>query len=249
MICLTYSVHNYCSVLNVETKTINGMSWKSCSVWYATIKTGELAVLLARVILINLFDQDSFKITTFDSSSWPSFCSRRCVWKCLQNVCHIVWLFSGFFVDVLARILFGSSLAHWQLYNYHVAHDDVIIWKQFPCYWPFVRGIHRSPVNSPHKGQWRRTLIFSLICAWINGLNNHEAGDLRPHRPHYDVTVMYWSNPGGYGQIIRYQTTTKPTKERTLYTIHWMHYTARLRYLQCVCNEDTAVLHKDIDMG
>ena len=22
----------------------------------------------------------------------------------------------------------------------------------FPCYWPFVRG--RSPVNSPHKGQW-----------------------------------------------------------------------------------------------
>ena len=29
------------------------------------------------------------------------------------------------------------------------AHDDVIKWKHFPCYWPFVRGIHRSPVNSP----------------------------------------------------------------------------------------------------
>ena len=26
-------------------------------------------------------------------------------------------------------------------------------------------GIHRSPVNSPHKGQWRRALIFSLSCA------------------------------------------------------------------------------------
>ena len=24
----------------------------------------------------------------------------------------------------------------------------------------FVRGIHRSPVNSPHKGQWRRSLMF-----------------------------------------------------------------------------------------
>ena len=35
-------------------------------------------------------------------------------------------------------------------------HDDVIKWKHFPRYWPFVRGIHRSPVNSPHKGQWRR---------------------------------------------------------------------------------------------
>ena len=33
-------------------------------------------------------------------------------------------------------------------------HDDVIKWKHFPRYWPLVRGIHRSPVNSPHKGQW-----------------------------------------------------------------------------------------------
>ena len=33
------------------------------------------------------------------------------------------------------------------------AHDDVIKWKQFPRYWPFVRGTHRSPVNSRHKGQ------------------------------------------------------------------------------------------------
>ena len=28
-------------------------------------------------------------------------------------------------------------------------HDDVIKWKHFPRYWPFVRGIHWSPVNSP----------------------------------------------------------------------------------------------------
>ena len=32
-------------------------------------------------------------------------------------------------------------------------HDDVIKWKYFPRYWPFVREIHRSPVNFPHKGQ------------------------------------------------------------------------------------------------
>ena len=33
---------------------------------------------------------------------------------------------------------------------------------------------------------------FSLICAWINGwVNNREAGALRHHRAHYDVTVMY----------------------------------------------------------
>ena len=70
-------------------------------------------------------------------------------------------------------------------------HDDVIKWKHFPRYWPFARGIHRSPVNSPHKGQWRGALMFSLICVWINGwVNNHEAGDLRRYRAHYDVNVM-----------------------------------------------------------
>ena len=52
-------------------------------------------------------------------------------------------------------------------------------------------GIHRSPVNSPHKGQWLGNFMFSLICAWINGwVNNHRAGDLRRHRADYDVTVM-----------------------------------------------------------
>ena len=54
-----------------------------------------------------------------------------------------------------------------------------------------LRGIHRSPVNSAHKGQWRGALMFSLICVWINGwVNNREAGDLRRDRAHYDVIVM-----------------------------------------------------------
>ena len=61
----------------------------------------------------------------------------------------------------------------------------------FPRYWLFVRGIHRSPVNSPHKPPWRGALMFSLISAWINGwVNNREAGDLRRHRANCNVTVM-----------------------------------------------------------
>ena len=70
-------------------------------------------------------------------------------------------------------------------------HDDVIKWKHFPRYWPFVRGIHRSPMNSSRKSQWRGALMFSLICALINGwANNRETGDLRRHCTHYDVSVM-----------------------------------------------------------
>ena len=52
----------------------------------------------------------------------------------------------------------------------------------------FVRGIHRSTVDSPHKGQWHRALMFSLMCASTNGWTNNR--DLRCHSAHYDLTVM-----------------------------------------------------------
>ena len=52
------------------------------------------------------------------------------------------------------------------------------------------------PVNSPHKGQWRGALMFSLICVWINfWVNNREAGDLRRHHGHYEVNVMWPRSP------------------------------------------------------
>ena len=45
--------------------------------------------------------------------------------------------------------------------------------------------------DSPHKGQWCRALMFSLICAWTNSrANNQNAGDLGWHHDRYDVTVM-----------------------------------------------------------
>ena len=84
-----------------------------------------------------------------------------------------------------------SSCSLWRHCNEIPSHDDVSKWKHFPRYWPFMLGIHRSLVNSPHKGQWRGALMFTLICAPINGwVNNREAGDLRCHHAHYDVTVM-----------------------------------------------------------
>ena len=45
--------------------------------------------------------------------------------------------------------------------------------------------------NSPHEGQWRGALMFSVICVWINDwVNNREAGDLTRYRAHYDVIVL-----------------------------------------------------------
>ena len=65
-------------------------------------------------------------------------------------------------------------------------HDDVIKWKHFPRYWPFVWGIHRSQVNSPHKGQLRGALMFSLIFdVFFDLLLIFDLWSA-----HYDVTVM-----------------------------------------------------------
>ena len=63
--------------------------------------------------------------------------------------------------------------------------------ETFSALLAFCAGNSPVPVNSPRKGQWRGALMFSLICARINGwVNNGEAGDLRRYHAHYDVTVM-----------------------------------------------------------
>ena len=93
----------------------------------------------------------------------------------VTKLCGTVWPHAVLVVDIMGYI---SNLHY---------HDDVIKWIHFPRFWPFVRGIHRSPVNSSHKGQWRWALMFSLICAQIN---DREAVDLRHHCAHYDVIVM-----------------------------------------------------------
>ena len=110
------------------------------------------------------------------------------------TVCLINKLTAGFHCSTVShKIIFAYiELPNLQLWDANNVHDDVIKWKHFPRHWPFVQGINRSPVNSPHKGQWRRALMFSLICAWINGwVNNREAGDLRCHHTHCDITVMF----------------------------------------------------------
>ena len=94
----------------------------------------------------------SFFQNRYGAGSWnPSF------WKTRTAL--------SYFVKTMAD---AESPGHQQpWYWLHSVHDDVITWKHFPRYWPFVRGIHQSPVNSPHKGQWRGALMFSLICVWI----------------------------------------------------------------------------------
>ena len=45
---------------------------------------------------------------------------------------------------------------------------DFVTWKCFWCYWPFVRGIHPWPIDSPHKGPLMRKFYVSSLCAWTS---------------------------------------------------------------------------------
>ena len=61
------------------------------------------------------------------------------------------------------------------------------IWLQSRSWWR-----HQMETFSALLAIWRGALMFSLICAWLNGwVNNGEAGDLRRCRAHYDVTVIW----------------------------------------------------------
>ena len=121
-----------------------------------------------------------------------------------------------------------SSLENWQLEK----HDDVIKWKHFPHYWPFMRGIHQSLVDSPHKGQWRVALMISLISAWTNSwANNGDPSDMRSQCTHYDATVMIYTlklkdNQGDNLMINIHRTVTLTASLYTMLKLmHWsFHY-------------------------
>ena len=110
--------------------------------------------------------------------TWPS-CSS---FDCYRAMLPREWCWSlHFYFNVPIFSTFDNT-------NYH---DDFNKCKLFARYWPLVRGIHRSPVDSPHNGQLYGGLMFSLISAWTNGwANNRDAVELRRHPAHYDVNVV-----------------------------------------------------------
>ena len=124
------------------------------------------------------------QITT---SSWPVGYNTR---KDILVSLHLVVAARSFSMAVIIEERETMILED----SFSLSHDDVIKWKHFPSCWPFVRGIHRWPVNSRAKASdVGGALMFHVICAWINDwANSREAGDLRSHRAHHDVTVMWW---------------------------------------------------------
>ena len=65
----------------------------------------------------------------------------------------------------------GNKLQwQWNRYPMVFEHDNVIKWKHFPRYWPFLRGIRRSPVTDEFPSQRPVTRRLDVFL------------DLRPNR-------------------------------------------------------------------
>ena len=104
------------------------------------------------------FSMDVFWVTVLDvlkmCRSWGRFRYRCVPTGLLRRALRIFW---------------PDKIANKEWY-----HDDFIKWKHFSRYCPFLKGIHRSPVDSPTNG-------------WAN---TRDTGDMRRHRAHYDVAVI-----------------------------------------------------------
>ena len=122
--------------------------------------------------------------------------------------------------DIKVRQIFSLPEMHLNMSS--AKHDDVIKYKHFSRYWHFVRGINRSLMNSPHKGQLRTALIFSLIYAWTNGWVNHrDTGGLRRHCVQYDDTVMCWPFYSVVNVLIFFPAGYHRTGARSLVPAGW----------------------------
>ena len=87
--------------------------------------------------------------------------------------------------------------------------------ETFSAYWPCMKGIHQSPVDSPHKGRWSQTLMFSLICAWTNGwTNNQDAGDRRHHH-------AQWRHCKEVGSTLYYRSAARWDVWPKHYSLIW----------------------------
>ena len=116
--------------------------------------------------------------------SWPPGITPTCMLT--ANTIGETKSYTATNISLVARLYESNTISTSTLFNIWWRHQM----ETFSPLLALCAGIHRSPVNSTYKGQWRGALMFSLICAWISGwTNNREAGDLRRHRAHYDVTV------------------------------------------------------------
>ena len=138
---------------------------------------------LASLVLGQLCDQQ--QSTNHVANSWAEWdiCNSGSKWACYWSLQCLIWASVGTTLDWLAQqvsmAVNGASpvpghtdwTASMAIEYGHISityHEGFIAWKLFPHYWPFVRGVHRSPVHS----QYKRPVMQSFYDFLYAGLKN-----------------------------------------------------------------------------
>ena len=228
------------SVLDVIRHSRRHHNYMYASAWHACFTAYQLQPKCRHFDIIFIG-----RLTTFGDQPWQQFCQdvdisvtvlQRYLWRCVRPGPESE-VTSLFIVREVVHVEGTSSFqCHWggdpdpscvvnHSVGVHHTHHAVISagkswWRHqmetFSALLAFVRGIHRSPVNSPHKGQWRGALGFSLICAPTDGwVNNQDTGDLRRQRALYDVTVILseWNLNGQCTQLYFFNKKNRTHKK------------------------------------
>ena len=88
---------------------------------------------------------------------------------------------------------------------------DVMTWQRSPHWWPFVKGIHQSPVSSPYKGPMMQNFEFSLLLVWTDyWANSQVAGDLTAIIRHTLTFFILIKFPSCYWELSTWQLTMQP---------------------------------------
>ena len=173
---------------------------------------------------------------TETETKWPPFYFSEDIFKC-TFLNENVWILINISLRLLPKGQINNIPALVQIMAWCWSGDKPLSEPMMlaPC-----AGNSSVPGEFPHKGQWRRALMFSLICARINGwVNNGEAGDSRRHRAHYDVIVMTinYVNPAWCVATLCSQARCMYWEHldhfhRVIYHLNW-HKIVCMRYLAC----------------
>ena len=165
------------------------------------------------MLVNNKHNQESvitMRWNTVTSSSTKNYKTRNriVIWNKWMNTFFVRWKKCIHWVVVhsLGRVCYGiilsiksNSSTWWGCQAKHSCHrrgrlkwdDNVVKWKHFPRYWPFVRGSHRwiSLTKASDAELW---YFFDLrLNKPLSKHSTRDVGDLKCHRAHHDVTIIW----------------------------------------------------------
>ena len=100
----------------------------------------------------------------------------------LEGIRYVTCLASTLRYPAKQRVVSDLSLGthrlggqgEWCSHKPSEKNGDVMAWKSFLHNWPFERGIHRWPVDSPHKGSVMQS-FWIIICVSRTKLLNKQS--------------------------------------------------------------------------